>query len=123
MAGLQTPPWGPEFNAIALRFWQPSDSTASWAGAGLTSEARVRSPVYRRKGRPLRPVAAVERLGIDAIQVPHQPGQVRRTGVKHQMKVFAHLAIVWQLASTCASNRSIARAKMSSWASRSASSR
>ena len=48
MAGLQTPPWGPEFNATALRFWQPSDSTASWAGACLTSEARVK----RAKGLP-----------------------------------------------------------------------
>ena len=32
-------------------------------------------------------------MGVDAIQVPHQPGQVRRSGVKHQMKVVAHLAI------------------------------
>ena len=48
MAGLQTPPWGPEFNAIALRFWQLRDAKDSWAGAGLTSEARVK----RAKGLP-----------------------------------------------------------------------
>ena len=38
-------------------------------------------------------VTAVERLRVDAVQVPHQQRQVRQSRVQHEVIVVAHQAI------------------------------